>query len=397
MDNGWSQIDVQLRRRVRPDPQPRRDGEGLRHARAGALRAGDRGAGAVAIGATGVAAQADAENQVTAGLRQLMAVVEDYPDLKANQNFLALQEELIGTESKIAYARQFYNDQVMRLNTLIQSFPSLDRRARVRLRGAGVLRDRRPGARARARSTSPSRVRADRVEQAQDRDPVRAGRSCSWRRSATRSATLGQRPGGAGDRAGRRRRDVGRRPTSTAIGSCSRRPAQGGTAEEEPRLHNIVEGLAIAAGVPEAADLHRARERAERVRDRAGPGALHVAVTQGLLEMMNRVELEGVIGHEMAHVLDRDILVGTVVATLVGAAVLLSEFFMRIVVVGRVPRPAGQRHAAAGRLRVDLRRRVRADDRWRRSPARSSSCRSRATASSSPTRRARCSRAIRRA
>ena len=72
----------------------------------------------------GVADQADAENQVTAGLRQLLAVVENYPDLKANQNFLALQEELIGTESKIAYARQFYNDQVMRLNTLIQSFPS---------------------------------------------------------------------------------------------------------------------------------------------------------------------------------------------------------------------------------------------------------------------------------
>ena len=79
--------------------------------------------------------------------------------------------------------------------------------------------------------------------------------------------------------------------------------------EEQPRLHNIVEGLAIAAGDPEHS---------------------HVAVTQGLLETMNRVELEGVIGHEMAHVLDRDILVGTVVATLVGAAVLLSEFFMRM-------------------------------------------------------------------
>ena len=50
--------------------------------------------------------------------------MENYPDLKANENFLALQEELVATESKIAYARQFYNDQVMRLNTLIQSFPS---------------------------------------------------------------------------------------------------------------------------------------------------------------------------------------------------------------------------------------------------------------------------------
>ena len=54
----------------------------------------------------------------------LFAVAEAYPDLKANANFLALQEELSGTESKIAYARQFYNDQVMRLNTRIQSFPS---------------------------------------------------------------------------------------------------------------------------------------------------------------------------------------------------------------------------------------------------------------------------------
>jgi LemA protein len=69
--------------------------------------------------------QAEAENQVTHGLRQLLAVVEAYPELRANENFLALQEELTGTESKIAYARQFYNDQVMRLNTLIQSFPSV--------------------------------------------------------------------------------------------------------------------------------------------------------------------------------------------------------------------------------------------------------------------------------
>ncbi len=61
---------------------------------------------------------------MTAGLGKLMAVVEAYPDLKADQHFLALQEELVGTESKIAYARQFYNDQVRRLNTAIDTFPS---------------------------------------------------------------------------------------------------------------------------------------------------------------------------------------------------------------------------------------------------------------------------------
>ena len=71
-----------------------------------------------------MADQAQAENQITRGLRQLLAVAENYPQLKANENFLALQEELTATESKIAYARQFYNDQVAALNTRIQSFPS---------------------------------------------------------------------------------------------------------------------------------------------------------------------------------------------------------------------------------------------------------------------------------
>ena len=123
VDNGWSQIDVQLRRRADLIPNlvetvkgyAAHERELFEHVTEARTRS---------IEAKGVADQADAENQVTAGLRQLLAVVESYPDLKANQNFLALQEELIGTESKIAYARQFYNDQVMRLNTLIQSFPS---------------------------------------------------------------------------------------------------------------------------------------------------------------------------------------------------------------------------------------------------------------------------------
>jgi LemA protein len=123
VENGWSQIDVQLRRRADLIPNLVETVKGYAaHERE--LFEQVTEARARSLGATGVADQADAENQVTAGLRQLLAVVENYPDLKANQNFLALQEELIGTESKIAYARQFYNDQVMRLNTLIQSFPS---------------------------------------------------------------------------------------------------------------------------------------------------------------------------------------------------------------------------------------------------------------------------------
>jgi LemA protein len=123
VDNGWSQIDVQLRRRYDLIPNLVETVEGYAtHEREVFERVTD--ARSQAMGAGTVAEQADAENMITAGLGRLLAVAESYPDLKANQNFLALQEELTGTESKIAYARQFFNDQVMRLNTKIQSFPS---------------------------------------------------------------------------------------------------------------------------------------------------------------------------------------------------------------------------------------------------------------------------------
>jgi heat shock protein HtpX len=101
------------------------------------------------------------------------------------------------------------------------------------------------------------------------------------------------------------------------------------TAEEQPRLHNIVEGLAIAAGVPKPTIYVVPEQAPNAFATGRDPAHSSVAVTEGLLSTMNRVELEGVIGHEMSHVVDRDILFGTIVATLVGAAVLLSEFFMR--------------------------------------------------------------------
>ncbi len=122
-DNGWSQIDVQLQRRYDLIPNLVETVQGYAaHERELFERVTQ--ARARAMGATGVGDQVSAENAITAATRQLLAVAEAYPDLKANQNFLALQEELTGTESKIAYARQFYNDQVMKLNTAIGSFPS---------------------------------------------------------------------------------------------------------------------------------------------------------------------------------------------------------------------------------------------------------------------------------
>ena len=99
--------------------------------------------------------------------------------------------------------------------------------------------------------------------------------------------------------------------------------------EQEPRLHNIVEGLAIAAGIPKPRVYVVPEQAPNAFATGRDPEYSSVAVTQGLLDTMNRVELEGVIGHELSHVVDRDILVGTVVATLAGAVILLSEFFMR--------------------------------------------------------------------
>jgi heat shock protein HtpX len=101
------------------------------------------------------------------------------------------------------------------------------------------------------------------------------------------------------------------------------------THDEEPRLHNVVEGVALAAGLPKP-DVYVVPEKAPNAfatgRD---PEHSSIAVTRGLLDQMNRLELEGVIAHEMSHIKDRDILLGTIVATLVGSVVLISEFMLR--------------------------------------------------------------------
>lgn len=82
-------------------------------------------AAAVAAGAQGVAAQAQAENALTSTLRSLFAVVENYPDLKANQNVLALQEELTTTENQLSFSRQHYNATVLSFNTSVQTIPNV--------------------------------------------------------------------------------------------------------------------------------------------------------------------------------------------------------------------------------------------------------------------------------
>jgi LemA protein len=123
VENAWSQIDVQLRRRYDLIPNLVETVRGYARHERDVFEAVTR-ARAAAQAASGVGPQGAAEGELSRALRQLLAVAENYPQLRANESFLALQEELTATESKIAFARQFYNDQVMALNTLIQSFPS---------------------------------------------------------------------------------------------------------------------------------------------------------------------------------------------------------------------------------------------------------------------------------
>jgi LemA protein len=123
IQNAWAQIDVQLRRRYDLIPNLIETVKGYATHEKGTFEAVTQ-ARANAINAQGPAAQAQAENMISGALKSLFAVSEAYPDLKANQNFLSLQEELSGTEGRISYARQYYNDAVLRLNTKIQSFPS---------------------------------------------------------------------------------------------------------------------------------------------------------------------------------------------------------------------------------------------------------------------------------
>lgn len=122
-DNAWAQVDVQLRRRYDLIPNLVETVKGYaKHEREVFQNVTE--ARAKAIDAGTVKEQGEAENMLSGALKSLFAVVENYPDLKANQNFLMLQEELAGTEGKIAYARQFYNDNVMKFNLKQQVFPS---------------------------------------------------------------------------------------------------------------------------------------------------------------------------------------------------------------------------------------------------------------------------------
>ncbi len=122
VNNAWSQIDVQLKRRYDLIPNLIETVKGYMKHEKTVLENVTKMRASLITGT--MQDKAKASNQITEALKSIFAVAESYPQLKANENFIHLQEELSGTESKIAYARQFYNDSVMQYNEALQVFPT---------------------------------------------------------------------------------------------------------------------------------------------------------------------------------------------------------------------------------------------------------------------------------
>ncbi len=123
--NAWAQIDVQLKRRYDLIPNLVETVKGYMKFERETLEAVTKARNvAVQASSSGAAERGKAEGELSSALTRLLAVVERYPDLKANQSFLALQEQLTSTENKISFSRQYYNDSVLRYNNQTQMFPS---------------------------------------------------------------------------------------------------------------------------------------------------------------------------------------------------------------------------------------------------------------------------------
>ena len=194
-EEAFSDIDVQLKRRHDLIPNLVETVKGYAaHERQ--MFENVTAARSTAVAAHGPEAQAQAENQLTGALRQLFAVAENYPDLKASQNFLELQNELTDTEDKIQASRRFYNMTVRDLNIKVQQFPSsVDRGLRERAASASSSSSRtRPSARSRRCSVRRRRRRRSARSRCTSRSRPTSGsrwRCCSASWSSTaRSATL---------------------------------------------------------------------------------------------------------------------------------------------------------------------------------------------------------------
>ena len=325
IENAWSQIDVQLKRRHDLIPNLVETVKGYAAHEKSTLDAVIRARNA-AVAAPTPNAQAAAEGQLTGALRQVFALGEAYPDLKANQNFLALQEELTATEGRVAYARQFYNDSVLDYNNKLQQFPTVYFARMLKLRAARVLRGRRGGAHDAYRRVlteprrrtccrhllqpSPPHVRPHPIEQA----PQHAARGRLRRSSSPWSAPPSACVFGNGlvghDRGARDRRRGGVRLVLEGRQDRARRQPRPPrrSRSSTPGCTTSSRACASPAGSRSPACTSIDDPAPNAFATGRDPKHAAIAVTTGLLEKMNRVELEGVVAHELSHIRNYDIL-----------------------------------------------------------------------------------------
>ncbi len=273
MENAWAQIDVQLKRRIDLIPNlvdtvkgyaahEKETLDAVIEARNSAIAAPDTPAG-----------QAGADQQLTGALRQLFALSEAYPDLKANQNFLALQEELTATEGRVAYARQFYNDTVLGYNNKLDTFPTLIFARLMKFVRREYFEADAVGTRG---PEGPVLTMYELIAANKRRSiaPDRGFRRSLLARSARPSAcSIGYGIAGtliALVLAGAMAFASYWKADAIALAVSRARPAD---PEQYKRLHNLVEGLCIAGGIPKPRVYVDRRPGAERVRHRAQPSA----------------------------------------------------------------------------------------------------------------------------
>ena len=387
IDEAFAQIEVQLKRRHDLIPNLINAVKGYMGFEQKVLtEVTEARANAVSAGAQGPAQQAAAENALTGTLRSLFAVVENYPELKANENVLKLQEELTTTENQISFSRQHYNATRPRLQQRDPDVPGRPDRRSVRLPQARVLRRGARGGDGPDGRPQPQLSPAATPDLSRHpHDRRRASERLTWPRSTTRSA-----PTGATRCCSR-----SRSPRSWASSACSsagpltgdpraaipshadrdrprarglaglvlhgrldrarrRRARRRSTSARSPQLLNVVREMALAANVP-MPKVYLIDDTAPNAfatgRD---PQHASVAITIGLLQKLDREEVQGVMAHELSHVRNYDIRFSLMVGVLVGLDRAAGGLLPAVHVLGRGP-PLAQRLGQRGRGAADRR------------------------------------------
>ena len=354
-ENAWSQISVQLKRRYDLIPNLVETVKGYAtHERETLERVIQ--ARNMAMNAKTVGEQAQAENQLTGALKTLFSVTEAYPDLKANQNFLGLQEELTATENRIGFSRQHYNDVVGKLQQQPDAFPGEHPRRHVRLPEGRLLPARCGRGRGRAKGAA-GQVLVTRVWTMQPtfRDLIAANKRnsvllvvifCLF--TAVLAMLLGLAilfylaPEAARALNWKEALVVGGLAAGLSlfaswvayVAGDSLILAVSGARQiqhkDDPELFNVVEEMAIAAGVPMPQVYLMDDPALNAFATGRDPQHGIVAITTGLRGKLKRDELQGVIAHEMSHIRNYDIRLMLLLAVLVGSIVMLSDVFWQL-------------------------------------------------------------------